>query len=189
MRVVVDNSAERIQFIGRIRTFFVGYLMEGEVKGLHLRSDKFSSVSKAIHNWKWNSMKKIKKYYSSVHIKFHIFMMVQITKIFQAKISSNDSYWWTSTLNYDNITTDFPAISKERLHYLNTSKVSIKQWNAVLQCLQHHRGHSNCNNICNSFSNYQKHANYIYRENDIYMIIINIPMFIMIIYSWIWAFT
>lgn len=87
---------------------------------------------------------KIKNCYSSVHIIFHIFMMVQITRIFQAQNSSNDKALKIMTI----WTTDFPAVSKDRLHHLK--QVGIQ--NAVLQCLQHNRGHSNCNNTCDLFS-------------------------------------
>lgn len=59
-------------------------------------------------------------------------------------------------------TTDFPAVSKDRLHHLK--QVGIQ--NAVLQCLQHNRGHSNCNNTCDLFSITQN-IKIIYTENMI----------------------
>lgn len=101
---------------------------------------------------------KIKNCYSSVHIIFHIFMMVQITRIFQAQNSSNDKARKIMTI----WTTDFPAVSKDRLHHLK--QVGIQ--NAVLQCLRHNRGHSNCNNICDLFSITQN-IKIIYTENMI----------------------
>lgn len=125
---------------------------------------------------------KIKNCYSSVHIIFHIFMMVQITRIFQAQNSSNGKALKIMTI----WTTDFPAVSKDRLHHLK--QVGIQ--NAVLQCLQHNRGHSNCNNICDLFSITQN-IKIIYIQRTWYLrIIINIQyMCILFIHSWIWAFT
>lgn len=80
---------------------------------------------------------------STYHISY-FYVMVQNTRIFQAQNSSNDKALKIMTI----WTTDFPAVSKDRLHHLK--QVGIQ--NAVLQCLQHNRGHSNCNNTCDLFS-------------------------------------
>lgn len=112
--------------------------------------------------------------------------MVQNTRIFQAQNSSNDKALKIMTI----WTTDFPAVSKDRLHHLK--QVGIQ--NAVLQCLQHNRGHSNCNNNCNNITQNIKiisTENMISNDNNKYSIYVY-PVYSLVkmgFYTfWCWKF-